>query len=45
VVFELQGNDIAQVVAVCSQARAMLRGLWRGALRMEQRWYEGGYET
>ncbi|UCH34418.1 MAG: sugar phosphate isomerase/epimerase [Armatimonadota bacterium] len=41
IVFELQGNDIAQVIAVCAEAREMLRGLWGGTLTMEQRWYVG----
>jgi len=44
IILELHGNDIAQVIAVCLEAREMLRGLWEGALTMQQRWYIAGQQ-
>jgi len=42
IVCEIQGQDIGQVIRHCQESKDMIVGLWRGTLRMANRWYEGG---
>ncbi len=44
IICELQGNDIAQVIQVCREAREMIVGIWKDRLRLEGRWYTGVYD-
>ncbi len=39
IVCELQGQDIAQVIQHCLQAKEMIAGIWEGSLKMAERWY------
>ncbi len=39
IVCELQGQDIAQVVDHCREAKEMIAGIWSGGLRLANRWY------
>ena len=35
---EIQGNDLEQVIRHCQETKDMLCGIWRGELRLRERW-------
>jgi len=39
IVCEIQGQDIAQVIRHCQEAKEMIVGIWNGAHKLSQRWY------
>ncbi|MBN1344794.1 MAG: sulfatase-like hydrolase/transferase [Phycisphaerae bacterium] len=45
IVCEIQGQDIAQVVRHCSEAKDVIVGIWQGSTRLSQRWHVGESAT
>lgn len=42
IVCEIQGQDIAQVIAHCNESKEMIAGIWNGEFKMPYRWYVKG---
>lgn len=38
IVCEIQGQDIAQVIRHCQEAKDMIRGIWQGTRTLSERW-------